>query len=79
MTSLKDKNPIRLKDWLTRADQTKAGELFLCSRSVLIEFIKNHLSVEIAFNWIRDLALHLPSKFLVWILISLISVHKQKK
>ncbi len=33
---LKDKNPIRLKDWLIQADQTKGGELFLCSRSLLI-------------------------------------------
>jgi len=41
--------------------------------------MKNNFKIEIAFNWIRDLALQPPSKFLVWILISLISVYKTKK
>lgn len=61
------------------ADQLKGGELFACSRYALIEFMKNNVRIELAFNWVRDLAIYPPSKFLVWILISLIAVFKQKK
>lgn len=41
--------------------------------------MKNNMKIEVAFNWVRDLAIYPPSKFLVWILISLIAVFKQKK
>ena len=50
----------------------------MVGRCVLVEFIKNHMKIEIAFNWIRDLSFYLPSKALVWNLINLISIYHQK-